>query len=158
MRLSSWCEAAIKYMLGYLRFLSVWLVRYWLNLQLTCWANANLNFHTSTHRFRGPVATVSRVAVVPVVFHALSSTSDQKPVPNFVIFWWRQLAAGLNLNCASCRGVEVNALSQAALRQFTQWLWIEHPTFQLGGGHFTRGVTMGGTIPRAPNHYGGAER
>ena len=47
---------------------------------------------------------------------------------------------------------------RSALRQFTQWLWIEHPTFQLGGGHFTRGVTMGGTIPRAPNHYGGAER
>jgi len=31
--------------------------------------------------------------------------------------------------------VEVNALAQGALRQFTQWLWIEHPTFQLGGGH-----------------------
>jgi len=33
--------------------------------------------------------------------------------------------------------VEVNALAQGALRQFTEWLWIEHPTFQLGGGHFT---------------------
>jgi len=33
--------------------------------------------------------------------------------------------------------VEVNALAQGALLQFTQWLWIEHPTFQLGGGHFT---------------------
>jgi len=33
--------------------------------------------------------------------------------------------------------VEVNALAQVALRQFTQWLWIEHPTFQLRGGHFT---------------------
>jgi len=33
--------------------------------------------------------------------------------------------------------IEVNALAQGALRQFTQWLWIEHPTFQLGGGHFT---------------------
>ena len=31
----------------------------------------------------------------------------------------------------------MNALAQGALRQFTQWLWIEHPTFQLGGGHFT---------------------
>jgi len=27
--------------------------------------------------------------------------------------------------------IEVNALAQGALRQFTQWLWIEHP------GHFT---------------------
>jgi len=25
--------------------------------------------------------------------------------------------------------VEVNALAQGALRQFTQWLWIEHPTY-----------------------------
>jgi len=33
--------------------------------------------------------------------------------------------------------VEVNALAQGALRQFTQWPWIEHPTFQLRGGHFT---------------------
>jgi len=33
--------------------------------------------------------------------------------------------------------VEVNALAQGALRQFTQWLWIDHSTFQLGGGHFT---------------------
>jgi len=31
--------------------------------------------------------------------------------------------------------VQVNALTQGALRQFTQWLWIEQPTFQLGGGH-----------------------
>ena len=33
--------------------------------------------------------------------------------------------------------IEVNALAQGTLRQFTKWLWIEHPTFQLGGGHFT---------------------
>jgi len=33
--------------------------------------------------------------------------------------------------------IEVNALAQEALRQFTQWPWIENPTFQLGGGHFT---------------------
>jgi len=33
--------------------------------------------------------------------------------------------------------VEVNALAQGALRQFIQWLWIEHPTFHLGGGHLT---------------------
>jgi len=29
----------------------------------------------------------------------------------------------------------MNPLSQGTLRQYTQWLWIEHPTFQLGGGH-----------------------
>jgi len=27
--------------------------------------------------------------------------------------------------------------AQGALRQFTQWLWIEHPIFWLSGGHFT---------------------
>jgi len=31
--------------------------------------------------------------------------------------------------------VAVNALAEGVLRQFTQW--IEHPTFQLGGGHST---------------------
>jgi len=31
--------------------------------------------------------------------------------------------------------VEVNALAQGALRQYTQRLWNEHPTLQLGGGH-----------------------
>jgi len=31
----------------------------------------------------------------------------------------------------------MKAFAQGALRKFTQWLWIEHPTFQLGGGHFT---------------------
>ena len=31
----------------------------------------------------------------------------------------------------------MNALAQGAIRQFTQWLWIEHPTFQFRGGHFT---------------------
>ena len=31
----------------------------------------------------------------------------------------------------------VNTLAQGVLRQFTQWTWIEHPTFQLRGGHFT---------------------
>jgi len=30
---------------------------------------------------------------------------------------------------------EVNALAQGALRQFTQWPWIEHPTFRSRGGH-----------------------
>jgi len=33
--------------------------------------------------------------------------------------------------------VAVNALAQGALRRLTQWLRIEHPTFQLGGGHST---------------------
>jgi len=35
--------------------------------------------------------------------------------------------------------VVVKALFQGALRQFTQWLWIEYPTFQLGGEHLTTG-------------------
>jgi len=39
--------------------------------------------------------------------------------------------------------VEVNALAQGTLQQFTQWLWIEHPTFQLGGGHFTTELLPG---------------
>jgi len=33
--------------------------------------------------------------------------------------------------------VEVNAFAQGALRRFTQWPWIEYPTFQSGGGHST---------------------
>jgi len=33
--------------------------------------------------------------------------------------------------------VGVNALAQGALRRASQWLWIEYPTFQLGGGHST---------------------
>ena len=40
---------------------------------------------------------------------------------------WIALLAGV---------VEVNALAQGALRQFTQWPWIDLPTFQLGDGHF----------------------
>ena len=58
----------------------------------------------------------------------------------FLLFrwiWWRQLAARRSLNCASCQGSWVNALAQEALRQFTQWLWIEHPNFHLKGGHIT---------------------
>jgi len=31
---------------------------------------------------------------------------------------------------------EMNALAQGALRQFTQWLWIEHAAFQLRRRHF----------------------
>jgi len=34
------------------------------------------------------------------------------------------LAAGRNLNCASCPGGGVNALAQGALRQFIQRPWI----------------------------------
>jgi len=45
---------------------------------------------------------------------------------------WRQAEAW---NVLLAGAVEVNALAQGALRQFTQWQWIEHPTFQLGGGH-----------------------
>jgi len=47
-------------------------------------------------------------------------------------FFWRQAEAW---NVLLAGAVEVNALAQGALRQFTQWLRIEHPTFQLGGGH-----------------------
>jgi len=47
---------------------------------------------------------------------------------------WRQAEACIVLLAGA---FEVNALAQGALRQFTQWLWIEHPTFQLGGGNLT---------------------
>jgi len=33
--------------------------------------------------------------------------------------------------------VGVNVLAQGALRRFTQGQWMEHPTFQLRGGHST---------------------
>jgi len=36
--------------------------------------------------------------------------------------------------------VAVNALAQAALRRVSHWPWIEHPTFQLRGGHSTTDV------------------
>jgi len=52
----------------------------------------------------------------------------------FCSFWRQQLAAGRSLNCASCRGLR-ERFAQVAIRQFTQWPWIEHPTFQLGGRH-----------------------
>jgi len=42
--------------------------------------------------------------------------------------WWRQLAAGRSLKVASYRADEVNALAQGALRQFTQWSWVESRT------------------------------
>ena len=47
---------------------------------------------------------------------------------------WRQAEAWIVL---LARAVEVNALAQGALRRFTQWLWIEHSTFQLRGVQFT---------------------
>jgi len=47
---------------------------------------------------------------------------------------WRQAEAWIVI---LARAAEVNAHAQGALRQFTHWPWIEHPTFQLGGGHFT---------------------
>jgi len=46
---------------------------------------------------------------------------------------WRQAEAWIVLLAGA---VEVNALVQGALRQFTQWLWIDHSTFQLTGGRF----------------------
>jgi len=45
---------------------------------------------------------------------------------------WRQADARIAL---LTEVVEMNALAQGTLRQFTQWLWIE-PTFQLRGGHY----------------------
>ena len=49
---------------------------------------------------------------------------------------WRQAETWIVLLAGA---VEVNALAALAqeTQQFTQWLWIEHPTFQLRGGHFT---------------------
>jgi len=35
------------------------------------------------------------------------------------------------------RSVDLSTLAQGAQRQFSQWLWFEHPTFQLRGGYFT---------------------
>ena len=47
---------------------------------------------------------------------------------------WRQAKAWIVL---LARAGEVNALAQGVLQQFTQWPWIEHPTFQLRGGSST---------------------
>jgi len=47
--------------------------------------------------------------------------------------WW-QADAGF---VASCLSFWVNTLAQLALRRFTQWPWINLPTFKLRGGHFT---------------------
>jgi len=48
---------------------------------------------------------------------------------------WRQAKALIVLLAGA---IEVNALAQGALRQFTQWLWIEDPIFQLRGGNRLR--------------------
>jgi len=47
---------------------------------------------------------------------------------------WRHANAG---NMFPTWAVEVNDLYQEALQRFTQWPWIEHPTFQLRGRHST---------------------
>jgi len=38
--------------------------------------------------------------------------------------------------------IEVNAVAQGAWRRFTQWPWIEHPTFQLTGGHYITELSL----------------
>jgi len=37
-------------------------------------------------------------------------------------------------------GVALKGVAQGALRRVTQWPWIEHPTFQLRGGHSTTDI------------------
>ena len=54
---------------------------------------------------------------------------------NAKVFIQRQLAAAEAWIILLVRTVEVNGLLQGALRWFTQWPRIEHPTFVLGGGH-----------------------
>jgi len=51
-------------------------------------------------------------------------------------FWRRRLEANAG-NMFLTGAVEANDLFQEALQRFTQWLWIEHPTFQLRDGHST---------------------
>jgi len=48
-----------------------------------------------------------------------------------------EFAAVHQMNYACYGAVEVNALTQGALRRCTQWPWIEHPPFQLRGGPST---------------------
>ena len=50
---------------------------------------------------------------------------------------WRQAKAW---NLLPVGAVEMNPLTQGALRQFTQWLWIELPNFWLRGGHSPRQI------------------
>jgi len=47
---------------------------------------------------------------------------------------WRQAEAWIMIFVGA---VTVIALAQGALRRVTQWPWIEHTTFQFGGGHST---------------------
>ena len=47
---------------------------------------------------------------------------------------WRQAEAWIVFLAGA---IDVNALAQGALRQFTQWLWMDHPTFQLRGRHLS---------------------
>jgi len=67
--------------------------------------------------------------VLSMARHVLSSRRA-----NFGDGNWRQAEARIVLLAGA---VEVNALPQGVLHQFTQWVFIEHPTFQLRGGHFT---------------------
>jgi len=55
----------------------------------------------------------------------------------FFYIWWRQLAAGRSLNCASCPGGWGERSCPGSATAIHSVLWIEHPTFQLGGGHLT---------------------
>ena len=50
------------------------------------------------------------------------------------LFRWRQAAVSQRLNYVSCWGGWGKHSSQRALRRFTQWPSIEHPTLQLRGG------------------------
>jgi len=66
--------------------------------------------------------------------HWVRVTGAAYYVYNFDDGNWRE-AKARNLLLAGA--VEVNPLAYGALRQFTQWSWFKHPTFQLRGGHFT---------------------
>jgi len=49
---------------------------------------------------------------------------------DFFIDIWRQVKSW---TMSLVGAVEVNAQAQGELRRFTQWTWIEHPTFQWRG-------------------------
>jgi len=38
--------------------------------------------------------------------------------------------------------LDMKALAQGTLRRSTQWLWVEHPTFQLRGRNSARAVIL----------------
>jgi len=50
---------------------------------------------------------------------------------------WRQAKAWIVLLAVA---IEINALAEEALREFTQWLWIEHSNLQFRGGRCTNEV------------------